>query len=77
LNIIHKYRSEYEAELKNMSTTERIKIMEALWNSFLYENAEIESPDWHEKIFEERKRKITNGKAKFISLSELKASHKQ
>jgi len=65
------------SELKNMSATERIRIMEALWNSLLHDNAEIESPDWHEKILKERKRKIKTGKAKFISLSELKASHKQ
>ncbi len=50
--------------------------MEALWDSFLDEESEIESPEWHRDILEERKRKIKNGKAEFISLEELKASRK-
>jgi len=32
----------------------------------------IASPDWHRDILKERKEKIINGKAEFISLSELK-----
>ena len=57
-----------------MSKTKRLQAMEALWDSLIYENGEIDTPNWHEKILEERKNKISNGKAKFISLSELKAS---
>ncbi len=65
------------ADIKKMSTIERLKTMEALWDSLLYENEEMESPEWHEKIIEKRKAKIKSGKAKFISLAELKASRKQ
>jgi putative addiction module component (TIGR02574 family) len=65
------------ADIKKMSTIERLQTMEAIWDSLLYENSEIESPEWHEKILEKRKTKIKSGKAKFISLSELKASRKQ
>ena len=61
-------------DIKKMSTSERLQAMEALWDTFLYENDEIESPEWHAQILEERKMKITNGKAKFISLDELKKS---
>jgi putative addiction module component (TIGR02574 family) len=62
------------ADIKKMSTAERLQAMEAIWDSLLYENEEIESPEWHDKIIEKRKAKIKSGKAKFISLSELKAS---
>ena len=62
------------ADIKKMSTVERLQTMEALWDSLLYENEKIESPEWHEKILKERKTKIKSGKAKFISLSKLKAS---
>jgi hypothetical protein len=50
--------------------------MEALWDSLLDEEYEIESPEWHRDILEERKRKIKTGEAEFISLEELKASRK-
>nr|MBF0223351.1 addiction module protein [Desulfobulbaceae bacterium] len=65
------------SELKKLSTIDRLQAMEALWDSFLYEMDEIETPEWHEKILSERKVKIANGTAKFISLSELKKSRQQ
>ena len=64
-------------DIKKMSTTERLQSMEALWDSLLYEDGEIESPHWHEKILENRKAKIKSGDAKFISLAELKTSRRQ
>jgi len=63
-------------EIKKMSTKERFQVMEALWDSLLYEESEIESPEWHQDILIERKKKIANGKSEFISLEELKAGNK-
>jgi len=60
-------------EIKKMSTIERLQAMEALWDSLMDEKSEIESPQWHRDILEERKKKIENGNAEFISLEELKA----
>lgn len=63
-------------EIKKMSRIERLRAMEALWDSLIDEESEIESPEWHQDILEERKRKIENGKAEFISLDALRASRK-
>lgn len=63
-------------EIKKMSIIERFQVMEALWDSLLYEESEIESPEWHQDILIERKKKIENGKSEFISLEELKAGYK-
>lgn len=63
-------------EIKKMSRIERLQAMEALWDSLIDEESEIESPEWHRDILEERKRKIGTGKAEFISLEELRASRK-
>ncbi|MBN1901445.1 addiction module protein [Candidatus Sumerlaeota bacterium] len=63
-------------EIRKMSKKDRLQIMEALWDSLLYEESDMESPEWHQNILEERKRKIKNGKAVFISLQKLKASRK-
>lgn len=62
-------------ELKQLSKTDRIQAMETLWDSLLYEDGDIETPEWHEQILAQRKKAIADGRAKFISLSELKASH--
>ncbi len=63
-------------EIKKMSRAERLATMEARWDSLIEEESEIESPDWHRDILEERKRKIESGKAEFISLEKLRASRR-
>ena len=63
-------------EIKKMSKIERLQAMELLWDSLMDETSEIETPEWHRDVLEERKRKIQNGKAEFISLEKLKDSRK-
>ncbi|MGC8495291.1 MAG: addiction module protein [Syntrophobacteraceae bacterium] len=63
-------------EIKKMSRIERLQAIEALWDSLLDEEAEVESPEWHRGILEERKRKIESGQAEFISPEKLRASRK-
>lgn len=63
-------------EIRKMSIIERLQAMEALWDSLLHEESQIESPEWHRDILEERRKKIEKGKAEFISLEELKANRK-
>ena len=59
--------------LNEMSVEEKVKTMEALWQS-LSANAEaVESPAWHEEELRERERKIASGETKFISWEEAKA----
>ena len=65
------------ADIKKMSKSERLQAMEALWDSLLYEDGQIDTPKWHEKVLEDRKNKISSGKAKFITIAELKASRGQ
>ena len=62
--------------IKKMDILERLRTMEELWDSILYEGSEIETPEWHRKIVEERKRKMKNGEAEFISIDKLKAMRK-
>ncbi len=61
-------------EIRKMSRVERLAAMEALWDSLVEEESEIESPEWHREILEERRRKIESGKAECISLEKLRAS---
>jgi len=64
------------SDIKKMSRVERLAAIEALWDSLLGEQAEIESPDWHRDVLEERKEKIESGRAEFISLAKLRASRR-
>ncbi len=64
------------SDIEKMSRIERLAVIEALWSSLLIEESEIESPDWHRGVLEERRKKIEQGQAEFISLEKLKASRK-
>jgi hypothetical protein len=60
-------------DVKKMNTVERIQAMESLWESLLYDNGSVDVPAWHGEILEIRKRKITSGEARFISIADLKS----
>jgi hypothetical protein len=63
-------------EIQKMNFLERLQAMELLWNSLLEDESKIDSPTWHDNVLRERKEKINNNEAKFISLDELKVSRK-
>jgi len=65
------------SEIKKMSTIERLQAMEAIWETLLYDEAEIDSPEWHRGILEERRKKIDNGEGTFFSVDELKKRHRK
>ncbi len=55
-----------------MSTSERLRAMEALWDALCHEPTAHDSPAWHQEVLDERRRKIEKGEAQFVSLSEAK-----
>lgn len=60
-------------EIKKMSATERLQTMEDIWDSFNHDQIEIKSPEWHKDVLSERRKQIEQGKAEFISFSDLKS----
>jgi hypothetical protein len=60
--------------IKKMDVISRLQTMEAIWNSFLDEEPEIKSPEWHDHILEERKTRVQKGQTGFVSIKELKAN---
>ena len=65
------------AEIKSMSVIERIQTMESIWNSLLYDEAIMDSPEWHQDILAERQFKIERNTAEFLSITELQATRNQ
>lgn len=58
--------------IDKMSTSSRLQAMEELWDALCHDKKEIESPLWHEDIIKTRKKRIKSGKAKFITIEDLK-----
>jgi len=63
--------------IDKMSTTDCIQAMEDLWDVLTHEKNEIESPSWHENILNARKKRIESGKAKFLTIEDLKQQYKK
>lgn len=59
-------------EIQQMSTSERLRAMETLWDSLCHDSEELESPVWHGEILADRKRRIESGEASFLSIEEAK-----
>jgi putative addiction module component (TIGR02574 family) len=62
-----------EAEIKSMSLTERLQVMELLWRSFSDSKDVVPSPDWHGEVLSERLAKVEAGEGKFLTIPELKS----
>ncbi|NOT10266.1 MAG: addiction module protein [Methylococcaceae bacterium] len=60
-------------EITSMTKVERLQAMEAIWDSLIHDNSEIDSPEWHRDILEARKKKIEEGLAEFRSIEELRS----
>ncbi|WP_431066544.1 addiction module protein [Methylotuvimicrobium sp.] len=62
-------------EINKMTTTERLETMEAIWDSLVRDETEIDMPGWHGDILDERRLRIERGEATFFSLDELKSGN--
>ncbi len=58
--------------LEKMTTEDKIRTMETIWEDLCKKAESIPSPPWHKDILEERERAVENGKEKFIDWSEAK-----
>ncbi len=61
-------------DIKNMPLLERIHLMEEIWDTLNHETPEIDSPNWHRDVLQERKEAIKNGNVKLYTIAELKAT---
>ncbi len=59
-------------DTKNMSPSQKILAMEALWESMCQEEEEPASPDWHGQALESRRARLAAGDARFITLEQLR-----
>jgi len=58
-------------DIKNMPIQERMQLMEALWESFVHDDA-TSSPAWHKEILDNRTAIIQKECVKTYNLDELK-----
>jgi hypothetical protein len=58
--------------LDKMTTTEKLLIMERIWDDLCQKADEIPSPAWHGKILQQREEKVKKGIEKFTDWNNAK-----
>ncbi len=62
----------FELPLERMSVAEKLATMEAIWASLCSRSVDVESPAWHEKVLEERTKRLESNEATVSEWSEAK-----
>jgi hypothetical protein len=52
--------------LDQMTTAEKLRVMEELWTDLSRNDQEIESPAWHQQVLREREERVRSGQESFI-----------
>ena len=61
------------SEINKMSVTERLQVMEQLWDTLCRDATELPSPQWHGDVLADRKERAERGEAKFLTLQQLRS----
>lgn len=56
-----------------MSVAEKLQLMEDVWTSLCQKGGDVQSPQWHEEVLAERRRRLEAGEANVSSWDEAKA----
>jgi len=58
--------------LEQMSTEEKIRIMETIWEDLCKKADSLSSPSWHKNILHKREEQVKNGDDEFIDWGKAK-----
>ena len=61
------------SEIERMSVTERLQVMDQLWDFLTRDGDEVPSPAWHQDVLADRKARAQRGEAKFLALDQLRS----
>ncbi len=55
--------------LDQMTTAEKLRVMETIWADLSRDEAQFESPSWHGEVLKEREEKIKSGAESSLKIS--------
>lgn len=59
-------------EIHQMPFREKLLVMEAIWDDISREEQNLEVPQWHKEILDERDRLVAEGKTQFLEWEDAK-----
>lgn len=58
--------------LDQMTTAEKLRALEQIWENLCRTPSEVPSPSWHSDVLQEREKRIQQGSSQFVDWSEAK-----
>ena len=62
-----------EIPLETLSVSEKVCLLERVWESLCSQPGDVRSPEWHRDVLEARKRRLQDGRATVSPWNEAKA----
>ena len=59
-------------EIRQLPLREKLRLMEAIWDDISREEQDLEVPQWHKEMLDERERLLAEGKAQFMDWEEAR-----
>ncbi len=59
-------------QIHQMPLHEKLLVMEAIWEDLSREEQNLQVPEWHKALLDERERLLSEGKAQFVDWEEAK-----
>jgi len=59
-------------QIHQLPLREKLLVMEAIWDDISGEEQNLEVPQWHKEVLDERERLLAEGKAQFVDWEDAK-----
>jgi putative addiction module component (TIGR02574 family) len=60
--------------IENLTRSEKLRMMEALWDDLAHDAIELASPEWHADALSDAAKAVSEGQASFIDWEKAKQS---
>ena len=60
------------AEIHQLPLSEKLQIMEAIWEDLRAQAGELPVPDWHKELLDERLKAVAEGRAEILDWEDAK-----
>ncbi len=62
-----------DISIETISVAEKVRLLESVWESLCAHATDVQSPDWHHEVLEDRKRRLEDGRATVSTWADAKA----
>lgn len=59
-------------EIEKLSVAEKVELLESVWESLCAHPGDVQSPEWHREVLDERRRRLEDGQATISAWSDAK-----